>query len=186
MQNLTQTMRTTSPISRTMRWALAGGALVLLAACAQPTPYKPRLDTSTGFAEQQLGANRFRVTFAGNQVTGREIVENYLLYRAAELTLQKDGDHFVMADKEIERVTDYYQQYDPWPGSYGLYGMRRYGGFGYGMGYNTSTYAQSSYRGYADILIFKGPTPKNDPKSFDAREIIKNLGPYVQRPQQAG
>ncbi|MBU0725962.1 MAG: hypothetical protein KJ904_13970 [Alphaproteobacteria bacterium] len=167
-----------------------GALLVLLAACAQPTAYQPRQQgSSTGFSEQQIEGNRYRITFVGNQVTNRETVENYMLYRAAELTLLNEGDHFVMVDKDIERDTQYYTSYDPWPGSYGMYGSRRrHSGFGYGMGYGMSyspqTYAQSRYQGYADILLYKGQAPKDDPKSFDARQVIQNLGPVVQRPQQ--
>ena len=55
---------------------------VVLAACAKPTPYKPA-DNGTGYTEQKLEANRYRVTFSGNSVTDRETVDNYLLYRAA-------------------------------------------------------------------------------------------------------
>ena len=173
------------------RLAAAGVLLVLLAACAQPTAYQPRQQgSSTGFAEQQIEGNRYRITFVGNQVTNRETVENYMLYRAAELTLLNEGDHFVMVDKEIERDTQYYTSYQqPWPSSYGMYGSRRRHsslgfGMGYGMGYTPQTYAQSRYQGYADILIYKGQAPKDDARSYDARQVIQNLGPVVQRPQQ--
>ncbi|MCH2393784.1 MULTISPECIES: YgdI/YgdR family lipoprotein [Oceanibaculum] len=162
--------------------AMVAGLALLVAACAQPTPYKPRLDSSTGFSEQQIEGNRFRVTFYGNDVTPRETVENYLLYRAAELTLQRDGDHFVLVEKDIERITDYHGNAG-WPGGYSVYGSRWPGSYGYGMGWSTNSYAQNRYRAYADILIFKGRTPKDDPKSYDARTVIEQLGPTVRYPQ---
>lgn len=166
-----------------MRVALAAGLVLLIAACAQPTPYKPRLDSSTGYSEQQIEGNRFRVTFYGNDVTPRETVENYLLYRAAELTLQRDGDHFVLVGKDIERITDYYGNNAGWPGGYSVYGSRWPGSTGYGMGWSSNIYAQNRYQAYADILIFKGKTPKDDPKSFDARMVIQQLGPTLRYPQ---
>lgn len=164
------------------RLALAAGLVLLVAACAQPTAYKPRLDSSTGYSEQQIEGNRFRVTFYGNDVTPRETVENYLLYRAAELTLQRDGDHFVLVEKDVERITDYYGNAG-WPGGYSIYGSRWPGSYGYGMGWNSNTYAQNRYQAYADILIYKGRTPKDDPKSFDARMVIQQLGPTLRYPQ---
>jgi hypothetical protein len=42
-----------------------------------------------GYSDQQIESNRFRVSFAGNSLTARETVERYLLYRAAELTVQQ-------------------------------------------------------------------------------------------------
>ena len=70
--------------------AAASGAL-LVSACATETPYRPATGSGfnrTGFSERQVETNRFLVTFAGNSVTDRDTVERYLLYRAAELTLQ--------------------------------------------------------------------------------------------------
>ena len=51
---------------------LAGAALVL-AACQTPAPYAPRdAHATTGYADQQLAANRYRVTFTGNSATKRD------------------------------------------------------------------------------------------------------------------
>ncbi len=47
-----------------------------------------------GYSEQQLEPNRWRVTFSGNSLTDRRTVENYLLYRSAELTLSQGFDWF--------------------------------------------------------------------------------------------
>ena len=41
-----------------------------------------------GFSEQRIEDDRYRITFRGNSSTSRETVENSLLYRAAELTVQ--------------------------------------------------------------------------------------------------
>ncbi len=40
-----------------------------------------------GYTSAQLAPDRWQVTFSGNSLTSRETVEDYLLYRAAELTL---------------------------------------------------------------------------------------------------
>ena len=58
-----------------------------LAACVSPTTYKPAdADHHTGYSDQRLADNRYRVTFKGNSITRREKVEDYLLLRSAEVT----------------------------------------------------------------------------------------------------
>jgi len=55
-----------------------------------------------GYSEQKLESNRYRVWFAGNSKTPRETVENYVLYRAAEITLDNGYDYFVMSERSTE------------------------------------------------------------------------------------
>ena len=45
-------------------------------------------------------SNRVRISFSGNSLTDRDTVENYLLFRAAELTLQQNKDYFIIADRD--------------------------------------------------------------------------------------
>ncbi|MFA5602003.1 MAG: hypothetical protein WDA06_15510, partial [Phenylobacterium sp.] len=79
-----------------------------LAACTTATPYQPNIPgqaVSGGFSEMRLEPDRFRVTFAGNSLTSRETVEGYLLYRAAELTVQQGYDWFEIVDRATDRQT---------------------------------------------------------------------------------
>ena len=91
------------------RTAIAAAAIVLslgLAACETATPYQPNIPgqaTSGGYSESRLEPDRWRVNFVGNTMTSRETVEGYLLYRAAELTLQNGDDWFAMVDRNTER-----------------------------------------------------------------------------------
>ena len=77
-------------------------AATCLAACATPTPYQAAEDGRQGYAQTQIETNRFRVSFRGNSLTDRETTENYLLYRAAELTLESGYDYFTV----VTRATD--------------------------------------------------------------------------------
>src|SRR5215510_5409937 len=104
--------------------ALATG----LTACATATPYQPNVPgqkTSGGYSELRLEPNRFRVNFQGNTLTSRETVEGYLLFRAAELTVQSGFDYFSMVDRNTDRRTQTYVQpdpfYSPWYGGYGYW-----------------------------------------------------------------
>src|SRR5207247_6272795 len=103
----------------TKRSVAAAAALVLaagLAACATPTPYQPNLpgqQTSGGYSEIRVEPDRWRVSFAGNTLTSRETVEGYLLYRAAELTLQNGYEWFSIEDRHTDRDARTYVEPDP-------------------------------------------------------------------------
>src|ERR1700742_2196874 len=77
-----------------------------LAGCIGPTPYQPFVKGSAnpgGYSETRIEPERWRVSFAGNSMTSRETVEGYLLFRAAELTLQNGGDWFAIVDRQTDR-----------------------------------------------------------------------------------
>jgi hypothetical protein len=176
--------------------ALAGA----LAGCATPTPYQRTVPgaSSGGYFDTQIEANRWRVTFAGNSVTPRETVEAYLLYRAAELTVQQGYDWFSMADRSTENKGYSYLDYGPWAGPYGYWHpyWRWYGrGFGWhtwdpfwGGPYWADTVdirTVDKYEAMAEIFMGKGAKPANDPRAFDARQVIANLQPRIVYPEVA-
>lgn len=144
-----------------------------LGACATQTPYQPA-DRGLGFREQKIEDNRYRITFAGNTLTSKQTVENYLLYRAAELTLAQGFDYFVTAQQSTQEDTRYQQTF--------------HGGFGYywfplsAMLHGTSS-PSTEFEAQADIVMFKGAKPDGDPKAFDARQVKANLESTIVRPQ---
>ena len=181
-------------------------ALALLAglsACATATPYQPNIPgqaVSGGFSEQRIEANRFRVSFAGNSLTSRETVEGYLLYRAAELTLQQGYDGFSVVTRATDRDARTYVErdpfYDPWYGPRYAY-WRPYWRY-YGPHYGWRTWDPfwgdpfwadrmdvrtiERFEATAEIVMYRGAKPANDPNAFDARAVMANLGPRIQRP----
>lgn len=148
-----------------------------LVACATTTPYQP-LQKGEGYAEQKIESNRYRVTFNGNFRTNKQTVENYMLYRAAELTLSNGGTYFVVADRNTDADTRYTQTYSGVAGD--VFATR--GLFGVGVGVSNAI-PNTEYQAQADILIYKGKKPENNPRAYDAREIQINLGPLVTRPK---
>jgi hypothetical protein len=77
-----------------LREALAAASIATLglAACEMaPTPYQPATASAPGYSEMRIENDRYRVSFSGNSSTPRDVVETYMLYRAAELTLQSGG-----------------------------------------------------------------------------------------------
>jgi hypothetical protein len=180
----------------TVALALAG----VLAGCASPTPYQPNIPgqaQSGGFSELRVEPNRWRVTFAGNSLTSRETVEAYLLYRSAELAIQQGYDWFSIVDRRTENTGYAYLDY-PWYGA-GPYGYWhpswRYYGHGYGwrtwdpfwggpFWYDTvDIRTVDRYEATAEVFMNKGPKPANDPRAFDARQVIANLQPHIRYPE---
>jgi hypothetical protein len=150
-----------------------------LAGCAKPALYQPMRGEDVGYGEQQLEKNRYRVWFAGNSATPRETVEDYVLYRCAELTLEHGYDYFVLSDRTAER-----EQAGGGSGiSLGIGGFRfgGRGGVSVGVGTGIPLGGDAKYFGQADAVFMKGKKPANDASAFDAREIKANLEPGIIR-----
>ena len=164
------------PITRIASLALAFG----VAACGAPTPYQPAVD-GNGYAEQALETNRYRVTFSGNSLTSRETVENYLLYRAAEVTLASGNDHFLVVDTDTERSTTYHTTFTGVGGHPGFYSFRNFHSHGFG-GFSTATARpRDRYQSFANIIVGKGEKPADEPNAYDARDVLKRLAQTIER-----
>ena len=200
------------PFGRKLMLASAAGAALLLGACVSETTYKPATGqgfSRTGFSDRQVDENRFLVSFAGNSSTPRDTVERYLLFRAAELTLQSGGTYFVMVDRDTDLQSRTYST----PGfgynrgfGYGGFGgywgpsWRYYGGGfgGYGRGFGWSPWygggfgafndfdvqTVQRYEASAEIVVGRGPIPRDNLRAFDARQVADRIGPTVVLPGQ--
>jgi hypothetical protein len=184
------------PSRNVRRLLLPVGAALALAACATATPYQPlgTRGSSGGFAEQRIEANRYRVVFAGNDYTSRQRVENYLLYRAAELTVANGYDGFTIVRRDTDKNVDTQVYGSPGYGPYGYWrpSWRYYGGrYGWRSwdpwfgdpywGDRIDVRTVQRYEAMAEIVMFRGT--RNDPSSFNAREVIANLQPTIQVPR---
>ncbi|MCW3847607.1 hypothetical protein OF829_10160 [Sphingomonas sp. LB-2] len=175
---------------------------VALASCATPTPYQPAVGAGqyrTGYWDEQVDGDHFRVSFAGNSLTSRETVERYLLYRAAELTLQHGFDHFVLVSRDTETRTETYVD--------SRWGSRFGGGFGSWRPYwrwyrprfgwrswdpffddpfdrDFDVRTINRYEAMAEIVVGKGPKPTGNVRAFDAREVVERLGPGIVLPKE--
>jgi hypothetical protein len=63
------------------------------------TPYQPK-GSLGGYSEEKITSNMYKVKFRGNQHTKIETVQNYLLYRCAELTKEKGFNYFTVITEE--------------------------------------------------------------------------------------
>jgi hypothetical protein len=174
---------------RKLLMAAAMAGALGAAACESygPTPYQPGGVNVAGFSDSQIEGDRFRISFKGNSLTGRETVETYMLYRAAELTLQHGYDTFTIVNRDVDknsRIREY-GGYVSTRLSY-VYFVPRVGWVGaYDDYWTPGRYEQvTRYEAYAEITLGRGPKG-GDPNTFDARDVQKNLGPQVVRPPVA-
>jgi hypothetical protein len=170
-----------------MRTLLIAGLAGLAAACATATPYQPAASDRYGFSEQRIENNRVRITFRGNTLTDRETVETYLLYRAAEITLQNNMDYFIVANRDTEertRLQSTGPRHARFAFDYWYFSPRR----GWSPWYDpfwdepTSYREVTRYEAVAEIAMFSGPKPAADANAFDAREVQANLQGRIVRP----
>jgi hypothetical protein len=159
-------------------------AVLVLAGCETvgPTPYQPAVAAGSGYSDVRIENNRYRVTFSGNSSTGRDVVEAYMLYRAAELTLQNDFDTFTIVHRDTDKDVRL-RSYGGYYGGYWGYPYHWRGGWWdpYWGAWGAPAYSTStSYEGSIEILL--GRSPKgDDPNTFDAREVEQNLAASVRR-----
>ena len=114
---------------KALRALLLSVSAAVLVACATATPYQPASAPGAfdGFSQTMIENDRARVTFGGNSLTNRETVENYLLYRAAEIAVERGFDHFTLQQRDTEekkRVS-----VSPSFNNYGYNGFGRYDPF---------------------------------------------------------
>jgi hypothetical protein len=88
-------MRQVTIISRVLVMLTA----LIVSACSSQPDYRAAKGNGYGYAEQQISANYYRVTFkarGGNSGAAK----GYALRRSAELTAEQGYDWFVVVDKE--------------------------------------------------------------------------------------
>jgi hypothetical protein len=177
---------------------VAAAAALALSACETPTPYQPAMaqnPSAGGYSDQQIEGDRWRVTFSGNDLTSRETVERYLLFRAAQLTLAQGYDWFQADQRHTDKQTTLEEFGGPgWGGYWGpTWGYYRrgygwaYGAYPYGCGrrfgpcFPAEIDEVSKFQASAEIVLGHGPKPPTS-HAFDARAVVAHLQPTIKYP----
>jgi hypothetical protein len=170
--------------SKTISVVLAIVAAAVAAGCATQTAYQPAAERGAyGYTDTQLTERRHRIAFTGNSLTDKETVQDYMLLRAAEVTLENGYDWFRPVTRETERKS------------------RDGGGSSIGMSHghphvyrrcgllscdSVTTYdtrisgsvssggTRDSYASSIEILMGKDPMP-DDTETYNAEELASNL-----------
>ena len=156
-----------SPVLASILLALA------LAACATPAAYAPAARAGgAGFSDTRIETDRFRVTFRG--AGAGDVVENFALRRAAEITLAERRDWFIVDARSLDREASAAPRTSISIGAGGFSGGRTSVGAGASVGIPLCGAGWAVAR--LDIRLGAGPKPA-DPQAYDARMVLANLGP---------
>lgn len=167
---------------RLLALALAVGLLGLAAACATGPVYRPRGPGElVGYTDTRLTENRYRVTFTGSTGTRREEVEDYLLRRAAEVTLENGYTHFVFDARDTSASTYYRSDFGPRTRvgiGFGRLGPRSWYWSSLAFGdpwYDGNIRPVTRFEAYSEIVMLMPADAARDPASIDARELLASL-----------
>ena len=178
---------------------IAAALLATTTACTTATPYQTYRPHSAGgvhggYSEKRLASDRYLVRFHGNSLTSRERVEHYMLYRAAELTVQDGYDWFMAVDRNMEHTVRtivepslsshiYGPNYPFWQPEW------RYYVHGSGWSYwrrdsdRFDVRRIESFEASANIAMRKGTAPISEPRAIDARRVLSDFGNTIERPK---
>jgi hypothetical protein len=147
----------------------------LVTACATPTAYGPvQRVGGPGYAETQIEADRFRVSFA-TAAGGQQRAEDFALRRAAAVTIERGYDYFVVTQRFVE---DFAGGGGRSSFSFGVggasFGRRSASSVGVGVGVPLS--GDSGAKVSLEVRLGRGQRP-SDPNAYDARDVTRFGGP---------
>ncbi len=159
--------------------------LVGISGCAGPTHYRPSED-GTGYSDSQIGGDRYWVSYTANSITSYRKLEQYNLYRSAQITLESGQESFVVMDKNsapadfpdyVDAGSRFYRHHD-FEHHHLWFGDRVF------SDEFSALNSKSLTRNAAAIMItvFSGIDPPVEGKVYQAREVIELFGPSVVRP----
>lgn len=165
-------------MNRNILILLIGSAL--LAACASGPAYRPAVEADDyGYRDTLLTSDRYRVSFAGDYSMARETVENFALFRAANVAVNRGATRFRINSRETSPVTS---------NSGG--GARTSVGYGFGfpywgtgIGYSTGGASRTRYETVLEIQVGDA-IPETGPDIYDATELKRNLSSAVAAGEQ--
>jgi hypothetical protein len=156
-----------------------------LAACASAPSYAPAASPgAAGYSEMRIESNRYSVTYRASGAAGAQLLEDYALLRAADLTLQNGRDWF-WVDR---RALDDSGARGGGPSIGVGIGAGRWGGntgVNVGVGVNVPIGGQGGARARSatlDIRFGEGPQP-SDANAYDARSVAANLRARLAAPR---
>jgi len=161
-----------------LRLSLLTASIVLLGACATgPTTYAPIGDGKTGFYEQAIESDRFRVTFVGkNETEARDLA----ILRAAEIARGEGYSHFEV----LQGVTEADGRQGGGTnvgvgiGSGGGYYGRRRTNVGVGIGFDLGSLGGQRVSHSIEVKLRRGNTGESR-NIFAADSVLENVGARI-------
>lgn len=155
-----------------MKSAFSIALLLFVGACG--TPYQ-EMGLRGGVVAEPVTDDIVRISARGNAFTSRSSIQDFVLLKAAETTIERGSTHFVIVGAEDASRANVST-------SPGTLTVNHYGAF------STGTYQPGSSSvvikpGQNAIVRILRPNASDQEKSsaMDASQIIKNVGPRIQR-----
>ena len=162
-----------------------------LQGCATATPYRP-VGVHGGYSDSPIDATTVKVSFEGNKETSKDTVKTYLLYRCAEVTVQKGYEWFSIVSQDVDTK----HSYQTTPGQYtGAGGASTDGGWMDSMRSSVQgvytppqtirvppqTIDVQEHTATAIIKMFKGEKPQDNDQAYDAKATMESMGQAIRR-----
>lgn len=164
---------------------LAAGALSLALAACETTPTYYQAATrpgGVGYSDFQIEPGRYRISFQGGEGAPPAQIRDFVMLRAAQVTLRDGYDWFRIVDRE---------GYAAPPRSRGSvsigiggFSFGRGGGFGGGASVSQPIGDNGPSIG-REIEIVAGRGAPPDAAAYDARAVVRNLGPRAAPPSHS-
>ena len=153
-------------------------AALTLAACASTPVYRPSpAPNAAGYSETQVESNRFFVTYRAGGSADAQLLSDYALLRAAELTLQNGRDWFWVDRRTTDANAGAYSSGPSVGVSIGGGNFGRRSGVGGSVGLSFPIGGSGGARASAatlEIRFGEGVKPDN-PNTYDAHAVSANL-----------
>lgn len=156
---------------------LAAAALTLAGCATAAPPYAAAAGAgSAGYVEQQIETDRYSVTFRAPQGADANLLQDYAMLRAADLTLQNNHDWFWVDRRALDDEATVHS--GPSIG-FGIGGASfgRHSAVGTGVGINLPIgghTGQVARAATVEIRFGSGPKP-DEVNAYDARSLSTNI-----------
>lgn len=84
------------------KYTMLVAGVAIFSACASNSPQYVAAERigEVGYTENKLSDDRYRIIYTGDHLTPMDLVQDYALLRAAELTVQQNHDRFEVVDRD--------------------------------------------------------------------------------------
>ncbi|MBD64801.1 MAG: hypothetical protein CME62_06315 [Halobacteriovoraceae bacterium] len=158
--------------------------MLFMISCQSGTKYKSaeKSDKKYGYTDTKIGENFYKVTFLGNEETERSTVDDYMLYRSAQLAQKNNMKfiEFISRDmKAIKNLTNEQKDHYDYRDVYGRPSFVNYTYPYFTAGpvtrppHSTPDQVEKEYKAIAYVKLHKKEVKNRN--LIPAQEIIKNI-----------
>jgi hypothetical protein len=171
----------------TKSWVLFMILVLGLSSCATKYAQRGSWPDMYGYRDEPVDGSTYQISFYGNSATPVSDVNRYALFRAAEITIEKGFDYFVVIDAQHDATTNsstmamagghstsIEHAVDPQTGQMVPVAVTTSN-----PEYMTSTTTEHSVM--KTIRMFKGVRPADNAAAYDAKSMLTVMGPTINR-----